>query len=495
MIKKVIALVFVSFFVMSGLTVLNENNQNYNIAGNNINTFVDSSSFSPINYTLNDSITYSSAGTLGYDISASAQSFICYDNSLYFINGNSIMQLNVISNTLKTFISTSSQSRQLEIYNNYMIIGYGSGNHAITSNLFQIYDFSTNKLYNITVATAYNYMQFAMNNNNMYIAGITTSGYIYIYSISLSTDSTTLVTSISIDSVSNQLSVAGFGDNFIFAINVNTCLQQLGYANIITQSLNSSINDGTVANFGNLYYIIDLGNYGLLGSQSWYVNNNNGGGSTQYSFNAYDSGLFFSDSNYNKFYLPFYSSNNFTKLPIYDSIYQEFCYDNNIKYLYLPIGLGNTVFNSPSYIISGVNNLFIVNKNNVYVYKQNPPHYILTVKSYNSFSSQINNYLLFNGKLTTTSILINETYPCVPTIIPLNYSTYYYKGSKIIITPSDYTGTYNKYYNLSIYYNQVQAPSIPLYNIFTYMYPISIIGLFVGMGAFIFTIKKRGYKI
>ena len=495
MIKKVIALVFVSFFVMSGLTVLNENNQNYNIAGNNINTFVDSSSFSPINYTLNDSITYSSAGTLGYDISASAQSFICYDNSLYFINGNSIMQLNVISNTLKTFISTSSQSRQLEIYNNYMIIGYGSGNHAITSNLFQIYDFSTNKLYNITVATAYNYMQFAMNNNNMYIAGITTSGYIYIYSISLSTDSTTLVTSISIDSVSNQLSVAGFGDNFIFAINVNTCLQQLGYANIITQSLNSSINDGTVANFGNLYYIIDLGNYGLLGSQSWYVNNNNGGGSTQYSFNAYDSGLFFSDSNYNKFYLPFYANYNFTKLPIYDSVYQEFCYDNSIKYLYLPIGSGNTVFNSATYIISGVNNLFIVNKNNVYVYEQNPPHYILTVKSYNTLSDEINNYLLFNGQLTTTSILINETYPCVPTIIPLNYSTYYYNGSKIIITPSDYTGTYNKYYNLSIYYNQVQAPSIPLYDIFSYMYPISIIGLFVGMGAFIFTIKKRGYKI
>jgi hypothetical protein len=27
------------------------------------------------------------------------------------------------------------------------------------------------------------------------------------------------------------------------------------------------------------------------------------------------------------------------------------------------------------------------------------------------------------------------------------------------------------------------------------MYPISIIGLFVGMGAFIFIIKKRGYKI
>ena len=493
MLRKIIAIVLVSFFIMTGLAVLNQGNNNYNIAENNINSFVDSSSFSPINYTLNDSITYSSAGTLGYDISASAQSFICYDNSLYFINGNSIMQLNVISNTLKTFISTSSQSRQLEIYNNYMIIGYGSGNHAITSNLFQIYDFSTNKLYNITVATAYNYMQFAMNNNNMYIAGITTSGYIYIYSISLSTDSTTLVTSIGIDSVSNQLSVAGFGDNFIFAINVNTCLQQLGYANIITQSLNSSINDGTVANFGSLYYIIDLGNYGLLGSQSWYVNNNNGGGSTQYSFNAYDSGLFFSDSNYNKFYLPFYANYNFTKLPIYDSVYQEFCYDNSIKYLYLPIGSGNTVFNSATYIISGVNNLFIVNKNNVYVYQQNPPHYILTVKSYNTLSDEINNYLLFNGQLTTGSILINETYPCVPTILPLNYSNYQYNGNKIIVSPSDYSGSFNKYYNVSIYYSNFNGNSSN--TITSNSLYLIILYVVIGLGLAIFVIASVRYRI
>ena len=42
MIKKVIALIFVSFFVMSGLTVLTENNQNYNIFENNnlINNFI-----------------------------------------------------------------------------------------------------------------------------------------------------------------------------------------------------------------------------------------------------------------------------------------------------------------------------------------------------------------------------------------------------------------------------------------------------------------------
>ena len=57
MIKKVIALVFVSFFVISGLTVLTENNQNYNVIQNNqVNSFT-SSSFSPYDFSINKSIT------------------------------------------------------------------------------------------------------------------------------------------------------------------------------------------------------------------------------------------------------------------------------------------------------------------------------------------------------------------------------------------------------------------------------------------------------
>ena len=75
-------------------------------------------------------------------------------------------------------------------------------------------------------------------------------------------------------------------------------------------------------------------------------------------------------------------------------------------------------------------------------------------------------------------------------------TTYIYNGSTICITLSDFSGNgINKYDNVSIYYSVPKSSSIPLYDIFNYMYPISIIGLFVGMGAFIFVIKKRGYKI
>ena len=160
----------------------------------------------------------------------------------------------------------------------------------------------------------------------------------------------------------------------------------------------------------------------------------------------------------------------------------------------MPIGSGNTVFNSETYIINGNSNLIIVNQNNVYVY---PLHtYNLNVKSYNKLNNQIQDYFSMNGIIYTgysNSIIVSN----LPnTLIPLNTSTYYYNGSAITIIQSDFTGSgSNLYYNLSIYYQEIKPASIPLYDIFTYMYPISIIGLFVGMGAFIFVIKKRGYKI
>ena len=193
MIKKVIALVFVSFFVMSGLTVLNENNQNYNISENNhINNFVDSSSFSPINYSLNVSITYSSG------ISSSNQIFGCFNNNLYYIDSDNIIDFNVISQKSLTFLTMTNQPYQLEIYNNYMIIGFGSGNTVKSSTNISIFDFSNSKEYNITLSTAYYYMQFSINNNNMYLSTIQ-DGSVYIYSISLLTDTASLDTSITID--------------------------------------------------------------------------------------------------------------------------------------------------------------------------------------------------------------------------------------------------------------------------------------------------------
>ena len=134
MIKKVIALIFVSFFVMSGLTVLTENNQNYNISENNqINSFTISSSQSNyFNYSISQSITYSSS------ISSGGQTFISYNYSLYYINGSNIMQLNFINDKTSIFLTESSQPRQLEIYNNFMIIIIYNLLLLITNIFFQL---------------------------------------------------------------------------------------------------------------------------------------------------------------------------------------------------------------------------------------------------------------------------------------------------------------------------------------------------------------------
>jgi hypothetical protein len=487
MIKKVIALIFVSFFVMSGLTVLTENNQNYNVIQNNqVNSFT-SSSFSPYNFIINKSISYTSG------ISNGGQTFGCYDSSLYYIYGDSITQFNFKTNKISTFFSFTSQPRQIEIYNNYMIIGYGDGSIP----LFNIYNFSSNILYTSNFSYDYYFLQFAVINQVNTIS-ILTNGYIYNCKIEFNPFSSSKISDISIVGDVNQIAYSGYNNNLIFAVNGgggNYILNQFGFLNVGDSTLNTTTsNSGNY--FGNINSIIDLGNTALLGSQSYYITDKNVAGTTSYSYNNY-ANLYFSDSNYKQLFVPINITNNaFTKLPVLvnNSNYQEFCYNGKITYFYLPIGAGNTVFNSNTYIINGNSNLIIVNKNNVYVYPFRT--YNLNVKSYNTLNNQIQNYFSLNG-IIYTGYSNSFSFTQLPqTLIPLNTSTYYYNGSAITIIQSDFTGSgSNLYYNLSIYYNQIKPASIPLYDIFTYMYPISIIGLFVGMGAFIFTIKKRGYKI
>ena len=505
MIKKVIALVFVSFFVMSGLTVLTENNQNYNISINNINNFIDSSSFSPYDFSLNESITYSTL------ISSSGQTFVCYNNSLYYIKGNGIMKFNTISNKITTFLSLSIAPLQLEIYDNYLIIGYGSeGNSYSIANDTEslevnIFNFFNTQLYTFNLTYEYNGIQFFIN-NELYISEYSGNA-IHIYSLVLSPFSLNLIKTITVDSVVCSDTFVGYNNNLIFMTNTGSGtneLQQYGYVNLLLESLNTSISS-TVTDFGLIGGILDLGNCGIAEYQSYYITNKNTGGTTQYSYNgyAYDTntyrgaGLFYADSNFPNLFIPINLTNYaFTKLPVLsnNSNYQEFNYNGNLSYVYLPIGSGNTIFNSLTYIINGNNNLYIVNNNNVYVYHLH--NYNLNVKSYNKFNNQIQDYFSLNG-IIYTGYSNSFSFTQLPQILlPLNTSTYYYNGSAITIIQSDFSGSgSNLYYNLSIYYNQVQAPSIPLYDIFTYIYPISIIGLFTGMGAFIFTIKKRGYKI
>ena len=494
MIKKIIALVFVSFFVMLGLTVLNENNQNYNISENNqVNSFT-SSSFSPYDFSINKSISYTSG------ISSGEQTFGCYDNSLYYIYGDSITQFNFKTDKISVFLSLTSQPRQLEIYNNFMIIAYGSGNTGVYSSLFNIYNFSSNTLYTANFSYDYYYLQFAII-NGANIFSIDVNGEIYNCKVNFNPFSLTEISSISIDAKCNQMAISANNNNLMFAINGgggNYPLIQFGYYTVNSASLNSSISSPAgVGNFGNIYNINDLGNCGILGSESYYITNKNTGGPTSYSYSVYSTYLSFADSSYNVNLIPINITNYaFTKLRVLsnNSNYQEFCYNGKIVSVYLPIGSGNTVFNSATYIINGNNNLIIVNNNNMYVY---PLHtYNLNVKSYNILNNQIQDYFSMNG-IIYTGYSNSFSFTQLPqTLIPLNTSTYYYNGSAITIIQSDFSGSgSNLYYNLSIYYQEIKPASIPLYDIFTYMYPISIIGLFVGMGAFIFTIKKRGYKI
>ena len=100
MLRKIIAIVLVSFFVMTGLSVLNQGNQNYNIAGNNINSFTLTSN-NTFNFSINKTIVYSKG------ISSGGQTFGCYDNSLYYINGSAIYQFNVLNQkTTKAILTT-----------------------------------------------------------------------------------------------------------------------------------------------------------------------------------------------------------------------------------------------------------------------------------------------------------------------------------------------------------------------------------------------------
>ena len=375
-----------------------------------------------------------------------------------------------------------------------MIIGYGSGNTGVYSTLFNIYNFSSNTLYTDNFSYDYYYLQFAKV-DSQYIFSIYTNGEIFNCKVSFNPLSLSKISNIPIPVVSNQLTVSGNNNNLIFAHNnvgSDYTLTQFAFFNVGNISLNSNTSN-SANEFPNIIDIIDLGNLGLLNSQSCYITDKNTAGITSYSYNSYSNNLFFSDSSYNVNFMPINITNYaFTKLPVLvnNSNYQEFCYNGKIVSVYLPIGSGNTVFNSATYIINGNSNLIIVNKNNVYVYPVFT--YNLNVKSFNLNNIQITNYFLFNGQIYTdySDNFIISDFPVV--ITPLNTSTYFYNGSAITITQSDFSGSgSNLYYNLSIYYGfgnvQSTITSNSLYLIILYVV--------IGLGLAIFVIASVRYRI
>lgn len=507
MIKKVIALVFVSFFVMSGLTVLNENNQNYNIFDNYINNFVVQSPNYIVNLTyvsdfnLSNVIINKGLTPYGYDDLKSY--YASYHSNLYYLglyNSNYyIYDYSILSKSISQYIELNFTPFNLGIYSGILYISY-TGNRLFTINLTNneknyynnfVYEpldsgypflFYNNTVFQFDYNSAlsnYCFIGYNIFNSELIftyilpnpseIVNMSENGNFLYFSVAYDSSYTDKESfALNLNDLSNSVITSTLSTNFIYAYN--------NYSYIPSSYIGEDISTtNTLTTF-----TTNTSNYLPFSISATDYNN--------FSFspyNFYDSSLGNKSIDFYPHFINGYKDNTF----LYSTL------NNQKYYMSLPFNFSSS---KTYFLVQGKAYLYMINRYNdmVYVFK-NPigSLYYLTVKSYNSFSSQINNYLLFNGQLTTTSISIANSYPCVPTIIPLNYSTYYYNGSKIIITSSDYTGSFNKYYNLSIYYNQVQSPSIPLYDIFTYMYPISIIGLFVGMGAFVFAIKKRGYKI
>ena len=509
MIKKVIALIFVSFFIVSGLTVLTENNQNYNIFENNnlINNFIVPSSKSIVNLSyvsdFNLSNLYSGLNSLtstGYGYSGANQYSASYKSNLYYLgyyNSNYyVYDYSLISNSISQFIKLNFTPQNLGIYSGELYVSQANSGNVLTENL------NTNVVKYYYEVNGQDYTDFSDSfYNGTIIAYSTGGGYLTIWN----TTNGVQIESYAISGANgNTRGTWENGNYFYTTIVVSSSSCEYIWGLNLNDFSQSPIGVQPATN----YPIFSYNNYSYL--PTVYDGSNFITSSKEISFTT-NSSIYLpfttSATDYNNFsFSPynFYASSlgnksmNFYPHFINGYIDNTFLYStlNNQKYyMSLPFNFSSS---NTYFLAQGKSYLYMINpyNNMVYIFR-NPVGslYYLTVKSYNSLSSQINNYLLFNGQLTTTSISISNSYPCLPTIIPLNYSTYYYNGPKIIITSSDYTGSFNKYYNLSIYYNQIQAPSIPLYNIFTYMYPISIIGLFVGMGAFVFAIKKRGYKI
>ena len=162
----------------------------------------------------------------------------------------------------------------------------------------------------------------------------------------------------------------------------------------------------------------------------------------------------------------------------------------NMK-IYGNLTLSNLVFNS-----KGVKNFILIKPLLINTLTFNGNYYMntnydimritanhLTVNSYNSTGAAIkNNFILNNVTLVTSNFskIINVS---SVSILPLNYSNYLWKSGYIYV---HFTKTNNiNYYNISINYSVIQVFKNP-YNLNNFIFPISILFLFVFAGIFIY---------
>ena len=455
MIKKVIALVFVSFFVMSGITVLSEPQNNVNVNQNNLNPNLINpmTSFITKSYTVN-SITYYNY-TYVY----------VWDNKVIYFNYPSLMNIKNLQTGSIIQKATYNYTYDIIFSNGYMFIE--SGNDA-PAYIYDFYNYTSTIFYSGNAIYG-NAGFFSYDNYSTIVLGVYSSKnyyafFIYHYLTLIASNGEAVSTALNIQYYANFLYGYAEANNNYWYFNISTTT----IYSIANQVNNKQSGLTHINNLHSLEYnkwtFVYTSNYSLN-----YVSPNN---NLNYSPNgAYEYSYINLMENYNQ-------------INVYNISYNI---TNSINY-----GINPFIQN---FYLNGQNlNLLLNNSVSGYyaLFDITLEAYHLSINSKVKITdSLINNYFLLNGNIINYPYSIIFQNPL--TIQPLNYSIYNYNGSTIYITSSDFNS--NGYYNLTIYYTQVQPPPIPLYDIFTYMYPISIIGLFVGMGAFIFTIKKRGYKI
>ena len=139
MLRKIIAIVLVRFFIMTGLAGLNQGNQNYNILHNNqIKTdTLASNNIIVRNPAKIYHILYMPKRTINssYTDSLFSQTFISYNGNIYYANGSSIV--NQFNNSLLNFPS-SMIITALSIYKTNLYISFTDGD-------IYVYNFSQNK--------------------------------------------------------------------------------------------------------------------------------------------------------------------------------------------------------------------------------------------------------------------------------------------------------------------------------------------------------------
>jgi hypothetical protein len=495
MIKKLISIFFVIIFIFSGLTVLElhtDYNQNYNIK-NEINSF-----------SVDSSIPLANKFNISFNNSKNPIEYPFIYQNFYF-NYSASRVLYITNMTSLKMVNFSENFPYGDLYY------YGYKNNVIIYSEYQhqqlLLDFNIKTLSMVTIKATNPYQQYFLPeewNNTLYfiftdcccVSGNPVDAYhIGIYNITKN--------SINIIYKSPYTS---FKQSAIFLVNNNYVLMAYksiyGYNRLYITNLNTSnpLKVTTNSYYNPVFMSSSEYSYTIIKNNILYG----------YNWDITPNGHLHQNTINNS--LPIVPSNHAQSVGLV-----EYSGLNNIYFYNNVIHIDNTTysFKNPNQLhiqnngitLDSIDNPNRINfldcsSNIVYsliVYSPFETQYYLNINSFTHSSLSINNYYLYNNVISSknTYHFSGFNIPYSFKILPLNYSNYNYNGSAIYFTIYDFKSgnDYIKYYNLSIYYNVIGAPSPPILQIWSYMPIISILMLFVMSGIIINGVRKikRGY--